>query len=196
MMKHVMIAFLLIAGAFLQNLSVVAAQTNVTLYPVADNYADGKYPARTYGYESFLYVGNKYDRGQKIWGSERIYIRFDLTELPKNFVLARATLRLWQYYAPSVNQTYEAHRVLGKWIETAQNWDDQPEWAAAATSATVAPARTEVAVEWDITSDVKAWRDGEAPNYGTMIKVAKERMSARMENVIAEFFEAFHMSVD
>jgi hypothetical protein len=31
-----------------------------------------------------------------------------------------------------------------------------------------------VPVEWDITSDVKAWYSGEARNYGTMIKVAKE----------------------
>ena len=36
------------------------------------------------------------------------------------------------------------------------------------------PIGRSVAVEWDITSDVKAWYDHQAPNYGTMIKVARE----------------------
>ena len=188
MMKHVMIASLLITAAFMQNLSLVAAQANVTLYPVADNYVDGKYPTKAYGYDSFLYVGNKYDRSQNVWGSERIYIRFNLTGLPRNFLVVRATLRLWQYYAPSVNQTYEAHRVLAKWNETTENWDNQPAWADAVTSETVAPARTEVAVEWDITSDVKAWRDGEAPNYGTMIKVAKEQRCEECKDASSGFW--------
>jgi hypothetical protein len=188
MMKHVVIACLLITAAFMQNLSLAAAQTSVTLYPVADNYVDGKYPTRAYGHDSFLFVGNKYDRAQDVWGSERIYIRFDLTELPKKFLVAGATLRLWQYYAPSVNQTYEAHRVLAKWNETTETWDNQPAWAAAVTSVTVAPAKTEVAVEWDITSDVKAWRDGGVPNYGTMIKVAEEQRCEECKDASSGFW--------
>jgi len=188
MMKRMMIASLLIVGAFLQNLSLVAAQATVTLYPVADNYADSKYPTRAYGYDSFLFVGNKYDRSQDIWGSERIYIRFNLTGLPKNYVVVRATLKLWQYYSPKLDQTYETHRVLAEWDERKQTWDDQPAWAAAVTSETVAPARKDVAIEWDITADVSAWHSGEAPNYGTMIKVAKEERCPQCQDASSGFW--------
>jgi hypothetical protein len=163
----------------LQNATLAVGQTNVTLYPIADGYADSKYPKMTYSARTtFLYVGNSYDREQNIWGSERVYIRFDLADLAKNHVILQATLRLWQYYAPKSDQTYEAHRVLSKWSEATLSWTDQPSWAPKETSETVAPPQTEVAVEWDITSDVKAWYTGEAPNYGTMIKVAKEEQAS------------------
>jgi len=188
MMKRVIIVSLLIVGAFLQDLSLVAAQTNVTLYPAADNYADSKYPTRAYGYDSFLFVGNKYDRSQDIWGSERIYIRFNLTGLPKNYLVVRATLKLWQYDAPGLDQTYETHRVLAEWDERTQTWDNQPAWAAAVTSEAVAPARKDVAIEWDITMDVNAWHSGEAPNYGTMIKVAKEERCSECQDASSGFW--------
>lgn len=150
------------------------AEGSVVLYSVADNYADSKYPKSAYGHVSALYVGNSYDHAQNIWGSERIYIRFNLSSVPEGKWVLAATLRLWQYYPPASPQEYETHRVLGEWKERVQTWNDQPEWNAEKTSSTVAPSQTEVAVEWDITADVRAWYSGEASNYGTMIKVAKE----------------------
>lgn len=174
-MKRALIAVVLITGALLQNITIATAGTSVTLYAVADNYPDSKYPKSCYGTRPVLYVGNSYDREQNIWGYERIYVRFDLSELPKNQLIVRATLRLWQYYAPETNQTYEAHRVLVSWDEATQDWTNQPPWAPVKTSETVAPARAEVAVEWDITNDVKAWYSGEAHNYGTVIKTATEK---------------------
>ena len=168
-MKRLVIAALLFMSLFLQNATLVAGQATVALYPVADTYADSKYPSSAYGRVPALYVGNSYDHAQDIWGSERIYIRFNLTELPKRRIIMQATLRLWQYYAPASEQTYEAHRVLGDWNETAENWNNQPPWASAKTSDAVGPPRREVAVEWDITSDVKAWYSGDAENYGTCL---------------------------
>jgi hypothetical protein len=174
MSKRVLVACLLLVSVFVQSSQLAQAQTSVTLTAAADNYPDSKYPIRAYGTRPVLYVGNSYDHAQKIWGSERIYIRFDLSQMPKGQVILQATLRLWQFYAPVSNQTYETHRVLADWNEKTESWDKQPTWAEAKTSETIAPAQTEVPVEWDITSDVKAWYYGEAQNYGTMIKVAKE----------------------
>lgn len=178
-MKSLILAVLLVTSTLLASLAPASAQTSVTLFPVADNYVDSKYPILGhYGRVPALYVGNSYDHAQLLWGSERIYIRFDLTALPKNRVITRATLTLWQYNPPKSNQTYEGHRVLGPWNETTQNWNTQPPWSPTETSETVAPPRgaqgAEVAVEWDITSDAKAWYTGGAVNYGTMIKVATE----------------------
>ena len=174
MLGKILLVSLLFASLFLQNVTLVAAEETVSLHPVADNYADSKYPRSRYGYVSALYVGNSYDHAQDIWGSERIYIRFDLSDLTKGETVLHATLRLWQYYAPSTEQEYEAHRVLGGWSEDAQNWENQPRWASQKTATAIAPNHAEVAVEWDITSDVAAWYSGQAPNHGTMIKVATE----------------------
>ena len=174
-MRKLILAYLLVMTATVQHFSPAVAQATVTLYPVADNYADSKYPnLGHYGKVPVLYVGNSYDHAQNLWGSERIYIRFDLSKLAKNRIIAQATLSLWQFYAPGSNQTYEAHRVLADWNETTQNWNNQPSWFPTKTSEAVAPNRREVAVEWDITSDVKAWYNQQVPNYGTMIKVANE----------------------
>ena len=175
-MKKVIVAYILVMTVLLQDAALVVAQTTATLYPVADYYADSKFPRSNYGggNASILYVGNSYDHAQNLWGSERIFIRFDVTGLPRNHMILQATLRLWQTYAPSSNQTYEAYRVLNSWDEYTSNWNNQPPCASNRTSETVAPARTDLPVEWDITSDVEAWYSGEARNYGTMIKVAKE----------------------
>ena len=174
-MKSLMITFLIILSVLLQGSTVVASQTTIMLYPVADGYPDSKYPNSAYGKTTFLYVGNSYDHVQDIWGSERIYIRFDLKGLQSDQEIMKATLHLWQYYAPATNQTYETHRVLRDWNEETLNWKNQPPWATSKTSEAVAPPKTEVAVEWDITRDVQAWYKGEAPNYGLMIKAAIEQ---------------------
>ena len=174
-MKRLIVALLLVTSILLQSTSFAVGQASTTLYPIADNYADSKYPERGhYGKTPVLYVGNSYDHAQDIWGSERIYIRFNLNELPKQHVILHAALILWQFYAPKTNQTYETHRVLGDWNETTQNWNTQPAWSTEKTSEANAPAIDGVAVEWDITKDVQAWYGGQAPNYGTMIKVATE----------------------
>ena len=174
--RSLLILFVLIIGVLFENATVVTASSSVTLYPVADSYADSKYPTMTYGARTtFLFVGNKYDHAQDIWGSERIYIRFNLTELGKGREIVQALVQLWQYDAPKSSQIFETHRVLSEWNETALSWANQPSWASRETSETVVPPRTEVPVEWDITSDLKAWYSGGAPNYGTMIKVAEEK---------------------
>jgi len=175
-MRGLVVALLLFTAILGQNLTLAAGVDNVTLYAAADNYADSKYPQLgTYGHVPVLYVGNSYDHVQDLWGSERIYIRFDISSLPKGKVIQNATLRLWQFYAPASQQEYEVHRVIGDWKEGAENWNNQPAWDSTTTSTAVAPDRTEVAVEWDITRDVQAWLNGQAKNYGIMIKAAKEQ---------------------
>ena len=174
-MRGPLVAFLLFAAILGQNFTLATSMDKMTLYPVADNYADSKYPQLgTYGHMSFLYVGNSYDHAQNLWGSERIYIRFDISSLPKGILIQNATLRLWQFNAPASPQEYEVHRVLGDWKEGTENWNNQPAWDSATTSTAVAPDRTEVAVEWDITKDVQAWISGQAKNCGIMIKAVKE----------------------
>jgi hypothetical protein len=178
MSRRILLAFVLLTATVLQGSTFVIGQpvaTSMTLHPVADNYADSKYPdLGRYGRTTMLYVGNSYDHAQNIWGSERIYIKFDISAVPRGRQIVQAVLSLWQHYAPATNQTYETHRVLGEWDEATENWNNQPSWETSKTSKAVAPAQSGVVVKWDITSDVRAWYSGQARNYGTMIKVQKE----------------------
>ena len=89
-LKRILVIVLVLASILDQNVAVGAAHVSITLYAVADNYADSKYPRSAYGHVSALYVGNSYDRAQDIWGSERIYIRFNVTELPKGHAILQA----------------------------------------------------------------------------------------------------------
>jgi hypothetical protein len=175
-MRGLVVALLLFTAILGQNLTLAVGLDNVTLYAAADNYVDSKYPQLGhYGHGSTLYVGNSYDHVQDLWGSERIYIRFDISSLPRGIVIQNATLRLWQFYAPASPQEYEVHRVLGDWKEGTENWSNQPAWDSTTTSTAVAPDRTEVAVGWDITRDMQAWSGGQAKNYGIIIIAAKEQ---------------------
>jgi len=174
MTKKPLLLVMLLGSVFVQVPAAAFAQTTTTLYSVADAYPDSKYPNSAYGKRPILYVGNSYDRGQDIWGSERIYIRFDLTQLPKHRLITKATLILWQFFAPDSDQRYEAHRVTARWNEETINWKNQPRWDPEISSVTVAPARAEVPVEWDITNDVRAWYAGETPNFGVMMKAVEE----------------------
>jgi len=174
-MKAALTAILLLTAVLGQNLALSAGAATTTLSAVADGYADSKYPRSAYGRVSALYVGNSYDRAQNLWGSERIYIRFDLSQIPRGRSIVGATLRLWQYYAPSIQQEYEVHRVLEDWNEATECWDNQPKWSDIKTSSAIAPPVAEVPVEWNITSDARAWYSAEARNYGVMIKVAEEK---------------------
>ncbi len=189
-MKRLALVLLLLATSLAQlahTLHFSYAETTVTLMSVADNYVDSKYPRSNYGqgWSSVLYVGNSYDRAQDLWGSERIYVRFNLSGLPKDAIITHATLWLWQFSPPAMAQELEAYRVLEDWNETTQNWEDQPRWANQSMAATIAPSQAEVAVEWDITSDAAAWHRREAPDYGTMIKVTTE---TRAQNASCGFW--------
>ena len=150
-----------------------AALGRTSLHVVADNYVDSKYPERAYGTRPILYVGNSYDKSQDIWGHERIYVRFDLTRLPKGVFTVSAALRLYVYYAPKMSLPTALYKAAGKWAEVNQTWINQPP-SEVETSRTVIGLEADVWVEWDATALVRAWINKSEENFGAMIKAVSE----------------------
>ena len=148
----------------------------ITVGPVADDYADSMYQmASQYGSRLALYVGNSYDRVQNVSGPARIYIKFDGSVIPRGARILSAELALYQMFAPESRQNFEMHMVLEAWNESAITWKKQPVSDSAVISATLAPAEKNVWVTWNVTSAVQAWVNGNQPNYGLMIRIHNEK---------------------
>ena len=153
----------------------------ITLGALADNYADSMYPNSAYGNRPILYVGNSYDRAQNLSGPARIYIQFNLSAIPRHARVVSAEMSLYQMYAPASGQTYVVHMVQSTWNESTMNWKTQPSSDAAVITAAQAPAVKDAWASWNVTSAVQTWVNGEAPNYGLMIRIQDERTGVANE---------------
>ena len=153
----------------------------ITVKALADDYADSMYPQSAYGMRAVLYVGNSYDRPQNVSGPARIYIRFDLSTVPRRAHIVSADMALYQLYGPASAQTYEVHMVQSPWNESTMDWTTQPATDSTVLSAALAPADKDVWLSWSVTSAVQAWVNEETPNYGLMIRINNERTGVANE---------------
>ena len=147
----------------------------------ADEYADSMYPASQYGSRLVLYVGNSYDYVQNRSGPARIYIQFDVSLIARRAQVVSAVMSLYQMYAPASSQTYEAHLVQSAWNESAVDWGTQPTVSPIVISTALALSKKDLRVSWDVTSAVQAWLNGDAPNYGLMIRIQDEKTGVANE---------------
>ncbi len=101
---------------------------------------------------------------------QRILIEFtDLSALAGATTITSATLGLYQYDGDLRSSlTLEVHRILTAWDE-AVTYSTAPTFDSAVVSSTLAGASYPQWVEWDVTSLVRQWVDGSAPNYGLAI---------------------------
>jgi hypothetical protein len=173
---------LALATAFANLNAAYAVQSKTIIQPsTADTYANSFdviiHRAPGHGEDSSMFIGNCYFAPEKLYGSARSYIRFNLTEIPSKFEIVKALLKLYMYgQAPASPQVYEAYRITSDWSEHWLNWTVQPTYAPYPTNyTTINPTPSTGWISWDITEDVKAWHSGSSPNYGTMLKIKFER---------------------
>jgi hypothetical protein len=140
-------------------------------------YLQTKYTENPHGYLWAIFAGNMYVEydSYKLYGSSRIYIKFNITSIPKDARILSANMCLYMYDSPKTSQEFEAYRVLSGWGEHQLTWITQPPSADIRTAATtINPTPSEAWICWDITNDLKMWQSGAAENYGTMIKITHE----------------------
>jgi len=140
-------------------------------------YLHTRYSEDPHGYLWAIFAGNMYTEydSYKLYGSSRIYIKFNLTSIPKDAKILSANMCLYMYDSPKTSQEFEAYRVLSDWGEHQLIWITQPPSADTPTGATtINPTPSEAWICWDITNDLKIWQSGVAENYGTMIKIKHE----------------------
>ena len=180
-MKTQMALILALTVAFSNLNAAYAVQSTLIIQPSAsDTYANSFdviiHRAPGHGEDLGMFVGNCYFAPEELYGTARSYIRFNLTEIPSEFQIVKAFLKLYMYSAPASPQIYEAYRITSDWSEHWLNWTVQPTYASYPTGCTTINATPSTGwISWDITEDIKAWYSGSAPNYGTMLKMKFER---------------------
>ena len=180
-MKTRMALILALTVAFSNLNAAYAVQSTLVIQPsAADTYANSFdviiHRAPGHGEDLGIFVGNCYFAHEKLYGSARSFVRFNLTDIPSDSEVVKAFLKLYMYSAPISPQIYEAYRITSDWSEHWLNWTVQPTYAPYPTNyTTVNPTPSTGWISWDITEDVKAWHSGRSPNYGTMLKIKFER---------------------
>jgi len=161
----------------------LAVESVMTIQPsVADTFVNSmylrtKYPEDPHGYLWAIFAGNMYVEydSYKLYGSSRIYIKFNITAIPKDARILSASMCLYMYESPKTSQEFEIYRVLQDWDQHKLTWRIQPPSTGTPTSTTtINPTPGEAWVCWDITSDLGMWHSGAAASYGSMIKIRNE----------------------
>jgi hypothetical protein len=136
----------------------------ITIRPSADSYVYSGSAGTNYGNSPQLIsgLGNRADR------IYRIYIKFDLSEIPANAVIFGANLYLYKY-SGSTGVAMNVHRVLSGWEENTINWNNKPSYEPAYTDRRASPSNDNW-MFWNVTRDVRGFVDGSYSNHGWYIK--------------------------
>jgi hypothetical protein len=119
-----------------------------------------------------VWVRNEYGGGGSGGWETSPLVKFDLSCVLAASVIESATLYLYYYYWDDNNPTGRAltcYRLTEDWDESTVTWNTRPAAAPTPTSSSVVPG----AYGWivfDVTSDVQAFADGQADNYGWRIR--------------------------
>lgn len=152
----------------------MAVTIDLTIQPDAtagkDTFVNDGAATTNYGNETYLVVGH---RPANSW-LNRIFLQFDVSEIPANSTINSATLSIYHYYVDeglSATQTLAAHAITGTWAEGTATWNAQPAYESTATD--VGDSFASNTTGWrtfDITALVQRWVDGTLTNNGVAVK--------------------------
>ena len=140
----------------------------ITIKPSADAHVYGDRPGSNYGNTQNL-ISGVWNTASRIY---RIYIKFDLSEIPADSVVFESRLYLYKY-SGSNNILINVHRVLGDWQENTIRWNNKPDYESTPTDQARSPSNNRW-MNWNVTRDVQSFVNGDHPNYGWCIKHSSE----------------------
>lgn len=132
------------------------------LSPVQDAFVRERAPHLNYGTDQTMLVGYNFDNDERY----RSLVQFDLSSLPTGRTIEKAVLKVYSDLT-NIPQTINAVAVTAPWTELGVTWDSQPTIGGVAASARVGGSVGYV--EFDITSLVLDWYNGNSNNYGVML---------------------------
>jgi hypothetical protein len=129
---------------------------------------------QNYGSDLFFYAGTDPNNRK-----HRSFIRFPLSSIPLSEFVTGAIMQL-HCDSQSSETAYNVgcYRVTEEWDESAITWNNQPEYEPTATDtkSVVMGQRP----QWNITSLVHAWHEGQSPNFGVaLINHSEATLSSR-----------------
>lgn len=171
---------IVIAIATVLLLSVVAPAfaDTIVIHPDSekgkDAFAYRAEPDNNYGASENLILGI---RGNTADNEHRVFIRFDLSEIPLGSLINSAGLFLYHFTEENgyYYVTLTAHRVTEDWSEMGMTWSNQPAFSPIAESFNFFDRYHLFPNwhEWDLTNLAQFWTDGAYDNYGVSINVGQ-----------------------
>lgn len=98
---------------------------------------------------------------------KRVYLRFRLTGVPSGARIDRADLTLYADPTPFSPYSTQLYAAAGQWSETNLTWRNQPGLGALVDTVSHSPKSF---ANWDATSVVQQWVDGDATNFGLIVE--------------------------
>lgn len=118
------------------------ADSSVDASNVTTNFGDGEY----------LFLSGHWERDGDIYGADRSYLRFPLSDKPDNWDTAEVSLHIPRIYEPTIIAVY---LVSNDWEESTITWENQPAEGSLITT-------FEISKETVYTFDVSDYIEGDA----------------------------------
>jgi len=146
-----------------------STSSTIVIYPSDDATIEANHPNSSTGSSKFLCVRNDYgEGGSSGWGWYTL-IKFDISSIPSETVIASAKLKLYYHHWRDNNpkgHKLKLYRIMEDWDEDTVTWNNSPERSLDSSSSSIVPYSTDTWIVWDVTEDVQKFINGNLPNYG------------------------------
>ncbi len=145
-----------------------------TLAPIADAQVETSSPNSNFGTTTNLFVEGT---GGGSFGTERGWLKFDLSGIPAGSTISAASLQLWNWKSTGASMPAEVHAVTDdSWTETGITYNTQPAIGALLDTQTLASGVINTYYSWNVTSFVQSQLSGDK-TVSLMVKAADESQS-------------------
>jgi hypothetical protein len=164
---------------------LMSSVETAVIYADKDSYSWQSVPLANNGFSDNFEISS-YDKPPY---NMRGWVEFNISSIPSDVWIIRATLRLrvWHKTTPdptqnmgdSTGRTYGAYRLLEPWGERTINWANQPNYTDADSATSAVPQGQGgwygpfLWMDWDITGIMNVWRSNSS-NYGLLIRDTQE----------------------
>ncbi|MCW3975448.1 MAG: DNRLRE domain-containing protein [Candidatus Bathyarchaeota archaeon] len=158
----------------------IGVQSGIVIQPpnadtwVNSMYLHTKYPEKPHGYLWALFAGNMHYKLEDVFGSSRIYLKFNLSAITSEYQIVSAILKLYMYDGPSSQHRFDIHIVNGDWNENLLIWATQPDFDETPIDSTNIDSTANRWISWNVTKAMEGWHLGKYDDHGLMIKINKE----------------------
>lgn len=150
--------------AHTQNLPVIVLEAS------ADAHLSAAHPTVNYGSTNTLPVGFNTDNTL-----HRSLVRFDLSSIPANATINKATLSLYQVGSAGVGLGVRVNRATKSWTENTVTWNSNADFFNPTTITTGGSgASSGTWVAFNVLSVVRSWYIAPGRNYGLMLMGSSE----------------------
>ncbi|MFN8544645.1 MAG: DNRLRE domain-containing protein [Candidatus Binatia bacterium] len=111
-------------------------------------------------------------------------VQFDLSAIPQFATVSSATLELFEGNT-GTQRTYGVHKATGPWLQATVKWNTQPTFVGAATTTNTVGDPPRDWRSFAVTTDVQAWINAPASNYGWVLKDQAEASGSENINFVS-----------